>query len=109
MKSTKTTSGKPIFYYDRKTQVMLGDHVRIRIWFKKHIGRVIYVPGVSKPNPTMEYGGLVDVGIQITDGPFVATVVDPQGSFLKKKILFLKRDSSGIVELDSQRDPFGEE
>jgi hypothetical protein len=88
-----------IYYSDNKTRVMLGDVVEKRILFKKKKGRVVYIPGISPKNKEMEYGGLVDVGIKMDDGIFVATVVDPKGFYLQKKIRFVERNSSGYKEV----------
>jgi hypothetical protein len=85
-----------ICYSDRSTPVMLGDVVEKVIFFRRRQGRVVYVPGVSPLNKELDYDGLQSVGIKIDEGPFVATLVDPVGKFLQKKIRFIRRDASEI-------------
>ncbi len=98
-----------VYYSDRSTRVEPGDYIQLRIFLKKYTGRVVYVPGVSASNPNMDFNGLYRVGIQIPDGPFVATNVLSEGSCLKKKIRFLKRGAEGIAELAPGADPFADE
>ncbi len=100
---------KPIVYFDKETPVLLGDHVQTKIWLRTRYGRVVYIPGISQPNQAMEDEGLIYVGVQIENGPFVATLVDPDGYFLKKKIVLLKRDAVNVTELDPNIDPFAED
>lgn len=88
-----------IYYSDGMTSVLLGDYVEKRIWFKRKVGRIVYVPGISKRHQEMEFNGLSWVGIQIEGGPFVATVVDPYNKRLLKKIKFLRRDERDIREI----------
>ena len=81
-------------YFDGTTEVRLGDQVTTRILFRRRIGRVVYVPGISAPNPEFENKGLRSVGIRLVDDSLVATVVRPKTGALKEKIVFLRRDES---------------
>ena len=45
-------------YFDGNTDVQLGDRVALRVLFRKRVGRVVYVPGVSTFNPEFEYNGM---------------------------------------------------
>lgn len=94
-----------VTYPDRITPVELGDHVQMRIFFRRRTGRVVYVPGVSPRNPNMEFNGLAWVGVRFDNGDFVSTVVDPKDGYLRNKVAFLRRDASGISALGSSEDP----
>jgi hypothetical protein len=93
-----------VTYPDRVTPVRLGDHVEIRVWFRRRTGRVVYVPGISAFNPNMEYNGLQWVGVRIDNG-FVSTVLDPKGGYLRKYTKLLRRDPSGFTPLGTTEDP----
>jgi hypothetical protein len=101
-------AGRTVTYIDRVTPVQLGDHVETRVWFWKKKGRVVYVPGVSPPNTNMEYNGLCWVGIRLEEGGFVSTVVDPEGAYLRRKEVLLKRDPQGFAPLSEEEDPHAE-
>ncbi len=98
----------PVRYCQSGAEVRLGDHVETSVLFRKKRGRIIYVPGISRPNEDMEHDGLVRVGIQIVNGPFIAEVVNPQTFSLRKNVLFLNRDSGGFTELAPEDRPFEE-
>ena len=81
-------------YFDGNTDVQLGDRVALRVLFRRRVGRVVYVPGVSTFNPEFEYNGMKWVGIRLENRSLVATPVLTQTGNLKKKIKFIERDSS---------------
>jgi hypothetical protein len=103
MKSSTVT------YRDRVTPVMLGDHVEVRIWFRRHRGRVIYVPGASAVNRHMERDGLTWVGIRLEEGGFMGALVDPHAGYLRTKVTFVEHDSQGIAQLEPGSNPYGED
>ncbi len=82
-----------VLYHDG-TEVALGDQVRLRVLFRKHTGRVVYVPGISSMNAEFEYNGMQWVGIRLDDGGLVATPILQKTARLKKKITFVARDTS---------------
>jgi len=98
-----------VTYQDRVTEVQLGDRVTMRIWFRKHGGRVVYIPGVSPVNPTMERDGLSWVGVRLEEGGFVSTLVDPRDGYLRGRLKFVGRDPKGVVELKPEEDPQGDD
>lgn len=98
-----------ITYRDRVTPVELGDRVEMRIWFRKHRGRVVYIPGISPFNEAMEYNGLRWVGVRLEEGGFASLVVDPDAGHLRNRVTFLGRDKVGVVELPPAEDPHGED
>ena len=98
-------------YFDKKTLVEVGDHIETRIFFKKHKGRVVYVPGVSPPNERFQQEGFERIGIDLENGPFLAEMVDPYEGWVGKGIKFIKRDPSyvpTIRELEKDFDEFDE-
>ncbi|MDD5037440.1 MAG: hypothetical protein PHE55_22160 [Methylococcaceae bacterium] len=103
------SGSRPVYYRDRTTQVMLGDLVETRIWFRKQRGKIVYVPGISKLNPEMERDGLRWVGISLNGGGFIAQVIDPKDNFLIKPVILLNRSDIEIGELGPQEDPFGDD
>ena len=100
-------AAKPL-YHGGKERVALGDRVRLRVLFRRETGTVVYVPGVSRQNPHMEYNGLCWVGIRLESGGFVGTVVHPKTAWLKRKVQLLGRGAGTIGELGPDSDPFAE-
>lgn len=96
---------KQVKYYQTDTPVQLGDVVQIRIFFARRQGVVTYVPGISKKRSTLEYNGLTWVAIQEDRGSHLATVVDPDTGFLKKKVIFVRRGPQKDLP---EEDPFAE-
>jgi hypothetical protein len=84
-------SSQPAYYSDGATQVLLGDHVQLRVFFRRRVGQVTYVPGISRVNAEMEHDGLTWVGIQVVNGPTVGMLVDPFNRLLEKGVTFLDR------------------
>src|SRR5580765_6892166 len=81
-------------YSDGSTAVQLGDWVALSVLFRRRVGRVVYVPGISAFNPEFEYNGMQRVGIRLEDRSLVATPVLTKTGNLKKKIRFIERDST---------------
>jgi hypothetical protein len=106
---TTRSPERPIVYKDRVTQVMLGDHVEVRIWFRKHKGRVVYLPGTSALNPAMERDGLTWIGIRLEEGGFMGALVDPEASFVRTRVTFIRHDPVNVVPLGPDADPYGKD
>lgn len=98
-----------ITYRDLVTAVELGDRVEARIWFRRHTGRVVYLPGVSSLNRHMERDGLRWVGVRLDEGGFLSAVVDPERGCLRDKLRFLGRDSQSVPGLAPEADPHGDD
>lgn len=81
-------------YFGGLTEVQLGDRVSITLWFRRHAGRVVYVPGISPVNAEFEYNGLQWVGIRLENHSLVATIVRPKSGTLKEKVRLMERDTS---------------
>jgi len=88
---------------------MLGDVVETRVWFRKYLGRVVYVPGVSELNPEMERDGLQWVGVRLDRGGFVAKVIDPVEKYILKSLKLIRRSNEGYEKLRADEDPFGDD
>jgi hypothetical protein len=84
----------PVRYFAGDVAVELGDRVALKVWFRRRVGRVVYVPGISALNPEFEYNGLQWVGVRLEDRSLVATVVLTRTGTLKKKVRFIERDRS---------------
>lgn len=82
-------------YFESEQPVSLGDHVTVRVLFRRRVGRVAYLPGVSPESPEIDFGGLFRVGID-SDGGFVMCHVDPDSLELKKDVRFVRSDSSAL-------------
>ena len=84
-----------VYYSDGDTQVQLGDQVELRggivLLFKKLVGRVVYVPGISPLSGEMEFNGLEWVAIQIPGKALVKRLVDPDTRQLAHKTRLLQR------------------
>jgi hypothetical protein len=98
-------------YFDGDTEVQLGDRVALKVLFKKRVGRIVYVPGISAFNAEFEYNGMKWAGIRLEDRSLVATPILTATGNLKKKIKFIERDSSPcdlITEVSREFEKFGE-
>lgn len=82
-----------IRYCDSDVEVRLGDHVEIKVWFKRRGGRIVYVPGLSPLNTQYEFNGLRWVAIR-TESMIIGSIVRPQTETLKSKVKFIQRDNS---------------
>lgn len=87
----KPSKYKKIYYYDRKTNVKLGDIVIAKCFFTKKKGKINYLPGVSNKNPEYEYSGIMEAAIKFDNGTTTATIVEPKNFFLQKHIIFISR------------------
>jgi hypothetical protein len=76
-------------------EVRLGDHVEIKVRFKRHKGRIVYVPGISPLNTQYEFNGLRWVAIR-TETMIIGSIVRPQTETLKPKVKFIQRDASSF-------------
>jgi hypothetical protein len=98
-------------YFEGNTEVQVGDRVTLKVWFRKRVGRVVYVPDISAFNPEFEYNGMKWVGIRLEDRSLVATPILSATGNLKKKIKFVERDSSPcdlVTESSREFENFGE-
>ncbi|MGC4073570.1 MAG: hypothetical protein QM760_13850 [Nibricoccus sp.] len=86
----KKTDG-PVKYYGGQPEVLLGDRVEIRGFFRKRRGIINYVPGISTPHGEMEHNALFWVGISFSGGEFTGMLVDPDTGCTLKKMAFLER------------------
>jgi hypothetical protein len=85
-----------IRYHGSDEPVELGDQVSLRVFFRRTVGRVVYLPGVSAPRPAIDFDGLFHVAIRTPAGSFVMPHVDPDNLELGKGIRFLRRDKTAI-------------
>ena len=90
-----------ITYSDGNTEVLLGDRVSAKglfsLW-KKKIGKISYVPGISSKREDLEYGGIEEVGIVFDDGNTTAVYVDPDTNVLKENIEYLERGAPASTQ-----------
>ena len=101
----------PVRYFDGSTEVQLGDRVALRLLFRRRVGRVVYVPGISAFNAEFEYNGMKWVGIRLEDRSLAATPILTKTGNLKKKIKFIQRDGSAcqlITESSREFEEHGE-
>jgi len=102
----------PVRYFDGSTEVQLGDRVALKVLFRRRVGRVVYVPGLSAFNPEFEYNGMRWVGIRLEDRSLPATpILTKPGNLKRKSNLFsvmaqlvsslpIPRESSKNMEKD---------
>ena len=91
---------EPISYSDG-TPVRIGDRVMTRIFlFFKEYGRVVYLPGVSKPrHPMMEHHGIKRLGIRTDTGGSGGFWIDPKTNKVIHTVTFLSRDETPVEGL----------
>jgi hypothetical protein len=95
---------KPVRYAGRETSVQLGDRVLYRpslVRWRWKESRISYVPGVSKPHPEMEHGGLQWVGVSGVDWTFRGVLVEPDSGRIRRSVHVRSRtDGSGSLKPD---------
>lgn len=85
-----------IRYFGTEDPVELGDHVSVKVLFKTRRGQVTYVSNSSKPNGQIDFGGLLNIGIDMPGKMFLASHVDPKTFCVKKGIMLERRDPENI-------------
>ncbi len=88
-----------IFYYGGKVKVGLGDEVLARDLIFRKIGRVSYLPGVSKKHREFEHGGIAWIGITFSSGSITGVYIDPNNKWVKKSVKFLKHSTEPFHEI----------
>lgn len=90
-----------VFYCDTKTEVCVGDYVKIKVWLEFwrgwQSGRVYYVPDISPINENLEFNGLTWVAIHYHENKQTGVLVEPKTNSLNKKVRFLKRADDGFI------------
>lgn len=83
-----------IRYCNSEIELMEGDVVEYRSmlfrWCWK-LGRISYLPGVTKFHPEMEHNGLQWVGVSGLDGTFRGVLVEPETGHIQKPVRFIRR------------------
>jgi hypothetical protein len=92
-----------LYYWNTDTEVMLGDVVEIRKWFRSEIGVVAYIPGLSPKHPQIYEDDIgPDWMIRRPGGGFWSmgyAPEEPPGKY-RKNIRFIERGKSGLVTPD---------
>lgn len=92
----------PPTYHKTDTEVLVGDHVELKVWaafWRGWIpGRVLYVPGRSPKNDDMEHNGLTWVGIGYDKGAKSGVIVSPETQQLRHTVRFVRRSDDGFKE-----------
>lgn len=91
-----------MFYHGTRVEVMLGDKVIIKRWFKKNLnGVVCYISGISVPHPDLEEGG-PQWAIQLEDGALRVAGYEPENKYgygqPKRHIVFVCRGEAPIID-----------
>jgi hypothetical protein len=90
-----STARHTIRYAKSNREVVIGDRVKVRMYFLFwRRGRIVYVPGVSPPNSELEYNGYCHVGVWFWKGNFGGYEVDPKNLTVFKHVKFERRDDS---------------
>lgn len=84
-----------------ETEVMLGDRVETRDFFRKCQGVVVYVPGKSKRHSQMHGDGQDYVGVILDKGALVLRKVMPDGK-VRASLVFIGRGEVGELPMPSE-------
>ena len=95
----KASEWGTIFYYGGEVKVELGDEVSARDLLFKKVGRVSYLPGVSKKHRDFEHHGMAWIGITFPTGSIGGAYIDSDNNWVKKSVKFLKRSSEPFHEI----------
>ena len=83
-----------LFYHGTTTEVCIGDHVRIRRWFRRDLeGVVCYIPGISPRRAELEDAEeqYFTWAIQVPDGIVLTMAYSPEIGQPPRKIAFVRR------------------
>jgi hypothetical protein len=101
--TTTTTDGgaePKLFYHGTDVDVRLGDRFEMKRFLRKPIrGTVVYMPGVSPPNPGMEWPEFSRWGVQLDDGTMLSWPYLPAQLQPEKRLLFVSRGDPHEKEL----------
>lgn len=98
----------PVRYFDGVTDVQLGDRVSVRIWFRRRLGRVVYVPDISPLNVEFEFDGLRWAGVRLENKALLRTIVRKETGNLIKSVRFISRDASPCEAITESSKEFEE-
>ena len=96
----KASEWGTIYYYGGDVKVELGDEVSARDLLFRKVGRVSYLPGISKKHRDFEHNELAWIGISFPAGSISGAYIDPENNWVKKSVKFLKRSSDPFHEID---------
>lgn len=88
-------------YYGTQDDVLLGDRIAIKRWFRKELtGVVCYIPGKSPKHKDLEYGDVQQWAIRLDDGTVLAMAYDPSHHLgqPKKDIRLVSRGDAGLLK-----------
>jgi hypothetical protein len=94
----KASEWGTIYYYGGEVEVKLGDEVSARDLLFRKIGRISYLPGVSKKHRDFEHDGMTWIGISFSTGSIAGAYIDPDNNWVKKSVRFLNRSSAPFHE-----------
>ncbi len=96
-------TGSGLYYYGTRTEVRLGDRVRMRRFLRSDVvGVVCYLPRISPPHPEMEYDDIRQWAIRGDDAGVYPILYDPDGFQPPKKIEFIGRGDTGTLTGDER-------
>jgi hypothetical protein len=85
-------------FYRTGDEVMLGDRVRMRRWFRRSLDCVVcYIPGVSPKHPEMEYADVRQWAVRAKDGAVYPILYDPDTFQPPSSIQFVGRGDKGLL------------
>ena len=100
----KASEWGTIYYYGGEVKVELGDEVSARELLFRKVGRVSYLPGISKKHRDFEHHGLAWIGISFPTGSIRGAYIDPEKNWVKKGVRFQKRSSESFHEIGPGED-----
>lgn len=93
----KKTDG-PVRYFGGDVEVLPGDRVMVKGWFRRRYATVNYVPGISDFHPEMEHNALYWVGLAFDSGIQSGAIVDPDTGCTRRRVVFIDRGDPQAVE-----------
>ena len=97
----KTKDNDQLYYRGTDIPIRLGDRIQYSGFFRKRLGSVVYVPGQSPLNKSMEYGDVKLWAIQLDgqDNDVRTMGYFPPDEVVPRKIKFISRDNSNQKKL----------
>jgi hypothetical protein len=87
-----------LYYNGTRTEVRLGDVVRVKRFFRRPLnGVVCYIPGASPRHPELEHDDVRQWAIRGEDGTVYPILYAPQEFQPPARIRFVGRGSSGAL------------
>jgi hypothetical protein len=95
-----------IQYFESDINVLPGDKVKMRRWFRQLDGVVSYVPGISMRRKEFDFGPIQNIAITTSAGRIYGIHIDPDSNHVRNIVKFVSRGDEPFPLPDVIDDPY---